>query len=189
MKEIKIRYNKKKCIGAKKCLEIAPEYFAFADQKAILKGSKEGKNIHSLISKVNNKQLQLLKKAALSCPVNALQILDKKSKAVLVSNKIKDSTKLISAKYDDKKEFILDKKGYFLIRINRRNKNIEVAYCKFRNKIEYKVVGKKPLEIYQTIIKKGLISRMDHAAYLGRELQKAYIAIRENKEYVQDNEL
>jgi dihydropteroate synthase len=29
----------------------------------------------------------------------------------------------------------------------------------------------------------------DHAAYLGSELQKAYIAIKKKKEYVQDGEI
>ena len=41
----------------------------------------------------------------------------------------------------------------------------------------------------QDQIVKNLNIRMDHAAYLGRELQKAYIALKNNLEYVQDDEL
>ena len=53
-----------------------------------------------------------------------------------------------------------------------------------------KVNGKKPIDIYQTIInKESLDIRKDHAAYLGRELQKAYIALKHDLEYVQDDEL
>ncbi|MEM4524601.1 MAG: DUF4346 domain-containing protein, partial [Archaeoglobaceae archaeon] len=33
------------------------------------------------------------------------------------------------------------------------------------------------------------VSRLDHAAYLGRELMKAEIALRLGKNYIQDREL
>jgi dihydropteroate synthase-like protein len=51
------------------------------------------------------------------------------------------------------------------------------------------VVGKSAKEIYDTVIKKGLISRLDHAAYLGKELEKAEIAVLLRKNYTQDQEL
>lgn len=98
--------------------------------------------------------------------------------------------KEVVAGYDDIKEFVIDDKGYFLIRLDRKNKNIEVAFCAEKNKISLKVSGKKPIDIYQTIInKEKLPIRNDHAAYLGRELQKAYTALRYNLVYVQDDEL
>ena len=98
--------------------------------------------------------------------------------------------KEIIAEYDDAKEFVIDNEGYFLIRLDRENKNIEVAFCKERNTISSKVIGKKPIEIYQTILnKEKLPIRKDHAAYLGRELQKAYIALKYDLDYVQDEEL
>lgn len=87
------------------------------------------------------------------------------------------------------KEFVLDPQGYFLIRIDKEKKLIEIAHCGKRNTVEVIVRGKKPIEIYQTAIKQGLITRMDHAAYLGRELQKAYIALQLGLEYIQDDEL
>ncbi|AEA47655.1 dihydropteroate synthase-like protein [Archaeoglobus veneficus] len=43
--------------------------------------------------------------------------------------------------------------------------------------------------IADTVIAKGLVSRLDHAAYLGRELKKAEIAAMLGKNYVQDAEL
>jgi dihydropteroate synthase len=36
------------------------------------------------------------------------------------------------------------------------------------------------------IIKKGLVSRVEHAAYLGAELQKAEISLKLGKNYLQD---
>lgn len=99
------------------------------------------------------------------------------------------SAKEIHAEYDDRKEFVIDPKGYFLIRINRERQEIEVAFCPERNKISVVVKGKKPLEIYQTILRLNLTDRQDHAAYLGRELQKAYDALLAGIEYVQDSDL
>lgn len=40
--------------------------------------------------------------------------------------------------------------------------------------------------IYEEILRRNLISRMEHAAYLGMELEKAEIALKLNKKYVQD---
>ena len=112
--------------------------------------------------------------------------MDEEKNGVIVENGIKE----VVAVYDDRKEFVIDDKGYFLIRLDRKNENIEVAFCKERNKIFLKVVGKKPIDIYQTILNKEKLDiRKDHAAYLGRELQKAYTALKFNIDYVQDDEL
>ena len=101
-----------------------------------------------------------------------------------------EKAKEVIAEYDDAKEFVIDDKGYFLIKLDKDKKNIEVAFCNEKNNIVLKVVGKKPIDIYQTIInKEKLPIRKDHAAYLGRELQKAFIALENNLEYVQDEEL
>jgi len=38
-------------------------------------------------------------------------------------------------------------------------------------------------------LKKNLVENMGHAAYLGREIEKACLALKNNLEYVQDDEL
>ena len=83
----------------------------------------------------------------------------------------------------------MDPLGYFLIRINRKTQVIELGYCRKDNIIEIIVTGKTPQEIYVTAIKEGLLLRIDHTAYLGKELQKAYLTIKYNLNYVQDSEL
>ena len=50
-------------------------------------------------------------------------------------------------------------------------------------------MGNKPSDIYHEVLKKGLIKRADHAAYLGKECQKAYVALQLEIDYVQDKEL
>ena len=102
----------------------------------------------------------------------------------------KNKFREIAAEYDDLKQFVIDKAGYFLIRLDRKKGNIEVGFCKERNRIALKITGKKPIGIYHTILNKEKLQiRKDHAAYLGRELEKAYIALKNNLEYVQDDEL
>ena len=47
----------------------------------------------------------------------------------------------------------------------------------------------KQLKKYDEIIKKGLITKLEHAAYLGAELEKAEIAMITRKDYIQDFDL
>lgn len=95
----------------------------------------------------------------------------------------------IEAKYDEIEDFKIDNDGYFLIKIDKENKKIVVGFCKKNNKILVKIIGKKPSDIYQAVLKKGLIKRADHAAYLGKECQKAHIALQQNIDYIQDEDL
>jgi tetrahydromethanopterin S-methyltransferase subunit A len=95
----------------------------------------------------------------------------------------------IDGHYDENKDWVYDPKGYFLIRINNKTKKLEAGYCKQTNKIIKVITGKKASEVYFTIIEQGLVSRQDHAAYLGKELAKAEFALKNNLEYVQDDDL
>lgn len=53
-------------------------------------------------------------------------------------------------------------------------------------KPDVSIQGKTSKAIYDMIIKHGLISRIEHATYLGAELQKAEIAAKLDKNYTQD---
>lgn len=50
------------------------------------------------------------------------------------------------------------------------------------------IVGATAKEVLDTIIELGLVSRHDHAAYLGRELMKAELALKFRRSYSQDDE-
>ena len=129
--------------------------------------------------------------AGRACPVNAIRVIDaEKNEDIVGVDVTEDEVKEVIAEYDDEKEFVIDKKGYFLIKLDRKSRNIEVSFCNEKNKIVLKVIGRKPIDIYQTILNKEKLDiRKDHAAYLGRELQKAYTALKFNIDYVQDDEL
>lgn len=59
-----------------------------------------------------------------------------------------------------------------------------VHYLKTEPQIAIK--GKTAKSVYDEILKRGLISRMEHATYIGSELEKAEIAAKLKKVYIQD---
>ncbi len=100
--------------------------------------------------------------------------------------KIANDCENISATEDAMNEFVADPLGYFLIRLKRESGEIELGFCSTPNVVSAVIVGKMPKELYDTIIRKKLVSRLEHAAYLGRELHRAYVALKLGIEYVQD---
>ncbi len=83
-------------------------------------------------------------------------------------------------------EITLDPKGYFVIELDRDGKRIIVSHYDNSHKLLRKIVGDSAEKIYKTIIKNRWISLMDHAAYLGKELGKAEMALKHNLEYEQE---
>jgi len=81
----------------------------------------------------------------------------------------------------------LDPKGYFLIRINEELGKLEAAFCDLKeNKVRKVIRGDTPIEVYTAILREELVTMLDHAADIGVELQKAYIALKDGKKYTQD---
>ncbi len=91
------------------------------------------------------------------------------------------SVPIIDAKGLDK--FVLDRAGSFKINIVE-DKIIIVHYKKTKANIAIR--GNSAKTIYEELVKQGLVTRIEHAAYLGAELQKAEIALRTGKQYTQD---
>lgn len=191
MPKLRVEYSKKTCIGNKACLAMDPKRWKDVGEKVDLINGKEiAKDLFILEGNYSQKEAETIIEGAKVCPVNAIGVINLTTNKEIVSREVKlDKMEEIKASYNDAKEFALDPRGYFLIRINKNTKEIEIGFCKEKNIVLKKITGKTPIEIYQTAIKLGLISRLDHAAYLGRELQKAYIALKQNLEYVQDDEL
>lgn len=102
---------------------------------------------------------------------------------------ITEQAKVIKGSYHPIRDWKMDPNGYFLIRINKKEKMIELGHCTKENQIEVMIKGRTPQEVYFAATENNLLSRLDHAAYLGKELEKAYLALKYNLEYVQDSEL
>ena len=87
--------------------------------------------------------------------------------------------------------------GFFVITLNRETNSIRVeSFKNVRNEKGRTITGKPehiiedpdPVAIYQTLIRMNLINKLDHAAYLGRELTLAEHALRTGEEYTQDED-
>ena len=109
-----------------------------------------------------------------------------------INKKIK---KRLVAKYHKIKDWKMDPKGYFLIRVDKKN-FIQVAYCKFTrlgnapiNDMVAIVKGKTAIEIVNTLIREKFISTLQHAADMGIELHKAELSLKYGLKYVQDKEI
>lgn len=122
--------------------------------------------------------------------INLLRFKDKKQRNdILGEEMIEDSSNLEVIKAKESKRFVRDRAGSFKIRVDYADKfeDRKIVVTHFKKTVPDIVVeGKYPKEIYDELVRQGLISMMDHAAYMGSELQKARIAMITGKEYVQD---
>ena len=82
---------------------------------------------------------------------------------------------------EESKEFHRDPVGDFIIQVVG-----DKIICKHD---QMTIVGRGAKEVVDTAIRHNLLSRLDHAAYLGRELMKAEIASLLRKSYIQDRDL
>jgi len=83
---------------------------------------------------------------------------------------------------------IMDPKGYFKIYIDEKKNCIIITH--FNNSVNFKDVTQtfasdNAESLYKNIIKSGLVSRLDHSAYLGKELVKAELALKLGMPYSQ----
>ena len=117
----------------------------------------------------------------------------------------------INDKKLSQRDIVLDPFGYFIIKTDQISKKIFVEHylnnidskgialdpltnkpikCDKQNKRQYNKIFKgntaKEIGILITEKNNNLISKLDHALYLGRELQKAEECILRNEKYIQD---
>ncbi len=93
---------------------------------------------------------------------------------------------VITAKKHRKSSVKLDSAGYFVILPSERDKSILVEHYSYDNKLLRKIRGKNSRDIYFTIINNKWVTELSHAAYLGKELARAELSIREGFKFVQD---
>lgn len=91
---------------------------------------------------------------------------------------------VIQAKEPAKVE--MDKAGYFVIIPQLEKGIITVEHYSYDNKLQRVIEGKNARSIYWTIIENGWVTQLSHAAYLGKELERAELSMRYGFKYVQD---
>jgi tetrahydromethanopterin S-methyltransferase subunit A len=78
----------------------------------------------------------------------------------------------------------LDQAGYFVIHAG--GNRIVVEHYDYHERLLRSVEGSDARSLYWTLIGNGWVTKLDHAAYLGKELARAEHSVKEGLEFVQD---
>ncbi len=80
----------------------------------------------------------------------------------------------------------LDPRGYFVVLPDRARERIVVEHYSNYGVLSHVIEGRRAVDLFSTIVARDLVSRLDHAAYLGKELALAEHALKTGEAYVQD---
>lgn len=79
-----------------------------------------------------------------------------------------------------------DPAGFLVVYPDAPRRRLIVEHYTTAGVLDCVVEGMTPAAVYSTVAQRGLLSRLDHAAYLGRELARALRSIETGEPYVQD---
>ncbi len=80
----------------------------------------------------------------------------------------------------------LDKAGYFVVYPDARNQQLMVEHYTNQGALDCVLEGTSSAPLYCEVIERKLLTRLDHAAYLGRELARAEQALKTGEPFIQD---
>ena len=83
--------------------------------------------------------------------------------------------KIINARIYEQNVITLDQKGYFIIKANKEEMMIHAEYRNYEHELVMTIKGEDARNIYFSILEQDLISSLEHAAYLGKELTRGRI--------------
>lgn len=104
---------------------------------------------------------------------------------VLAQSTIAPTIPVIRAK-TSQRPLKLDKAGYFVIIPQPDKGTIVVEHYDYHDRLQHIIEGEDAKTLCGTIVELNLVSQLDHAAYLGRELMRAEMALRFGFPFVQD---
>jgi tetrahydromethanopterin S-methyltransferase subunit A len=87
---------------------------------------------------------------------------------------------------DEPRRLALDPAGFFVVYPDVRRRRLVVEHYTNAGVLHRLIEGASPAAVAAAAIEKGLVSRLDHAAYLGRELARAERSLATGEPYVQD---
>lgn len=154
----------------------------------ILTAEGSDKTLGNVSEAVRARDMMTLAKLRDSVPkdlgLDLLILKDKKKFFDLYDKNVEKEVEVVQAV--PKREFRYDAEGFFKIFVHGSE---IVAVLQTAKGPKIVIKGNNAEDICYEIIERGLVSQMTHAAYLGRELQKAEIALRTGKGYLQEKEL
>ncbi len=83
-------------------------------------------------------------------------------------------------------KMVSDPAGYFVVYPDRARKRLLLEHYQNNGVLDIVIEGSTASELYFPVIERGLISRLDHAAYLGRELTRAERSLSNGDTFIQD---
>ena len=83
-------------------------------------------------------------------------------------------------------KLVLDPAGYFVVYPDRIHRCLTLEHYTNKGVLDRIVTASTATALYASVIDAKLISRLDHAAYLGRELARAEHALQSGEDYIQD---
>lgn len=83
-------------------------------------------------------------------------------------------------------KMVSDPAGYFVVYPDRARKRLLLEHYQNNGVLDILIEGSTASELYFPVIERGLISRLDHAAYLGRELARAERTLSNDEPFIQD---
>jgi len=181
----RIEIDRFKCKKHTHCIKVSSDIWRMDSQgRPVFVAHSGADSLH-----IDDSLLESAKKSALVCPEYAIDVKDANGNSVLGIEPDKKEVRTIKAHYDSMKEWVMDSKGFFTIKPFPDEGVIRVRYYNEKHQLTLVIEGKTAIEIYNTIVREKLISRLDHAADIGAELMKAEIAMRLGANYVQDSPL
>ena len=81
---------------------------------------------------------------------------------------------------------VQDPAGYFVLYVDRARSLLALEHYRKDGMLDTVLEGTSAAELYTPVIEQGLLSRLDHAAYLGRELARAERSLATGEPYVQE---
>jgi dihydropteroate synthase-like protein len=167
---------------------------AEVDASMMLATEKSTKAKGTVKEEVTAAKMMYLAKKRASVPkdlgLDLLVLKDKRSREEPYKPEVEEQVQVTFAS-DISAPAELDSAGMFKISLDRKNSFIVAALfsdATMEKPIQI-IKGKTAETIYTKIVQLGLVTRLDHATYLGNELAKAEIAIKTGKEYIQDKKL
>ena len=134
--------------------------------------------------------VDLIGVTALTKIIKAAQEVAKKPTATLSSRKAADFDQVASGverlRARAPKALHLDKAGFFVVLLRAETGVIVCEHYENSGRLAHVIEGRQAAVIAATVIEHRLLTQLDHAAYLGRELAKAEIALKIGSHYEQD---
>jgi tetrahydromethanopterin S-methyltransferase subunit A len=80
----------------------------------------------------------------------------------------------------------LDRAGYFVVYPDKTSRHLFVEHYTNGGVLDCVIEGRSAPALYTEAIKRNLVTRLDHAAYLGQELARAEPSLKTAEPYIQD---